>query len=410
MSWAEGIISAVAGGMQGGGTAWQTQARDEEQAKRVAALETLRSKNDLDRQTALEAIRATNTTANTRLAHQLGQESALSRVQGPLAEATIANDLAKAQAAFDQQNNPANVATTIATQGRIDDNKIREMAPGSQMFRGGAVIAENTRQTGAEANAELYRQGLKHGAGSGNPPKLDPHYEITLKQLNSQEEDIGKSIRDLNTKRLTDVSIDQKGGEKALLELQQQQAGIQAQRRRLQIESGLVDPDRTAAALAPAIKSLDDLNAHLRAATKDGGPAWSNRVADAFQRAGVPQKFDKKSTPEGAALSESLKTGDPVNVLDGGIIGRAMKGGDVSGRGDTVTSNDLITTNAYSQSLFDKETKEIEQGIRFDYSEEVKKELRAQQASSPRTGRENEDYLKRERELQMRLARENRGR
>lgn len=383
--------------MAGGGAALQVQGRDEALNAQVMAREDARAKSDMDRQTALEDIRQRNQVASLKLGDQMSRDRALDEATGTLGTAKREAGLLAEQAKFDQANNPANVATAAATAAAMDKVKPYELSPGQQRFVDGKIVNENTRLTGAEVTADLYREGYKSGGGSN---KLNPEYVDTVKQLDEQAKHLSDKIVDLKIKTGTDPMVDKKGSEGVLRDLQQQQAAIQGQRRRAQIEYGYVDPDRTAATLAPSIQSLDDLNAHLQSATRDGGPAWSNRVADAFQRAGVPQRFKSDGNTQQSkdidrGLTDDIKTGAPVDVtkVENGIISRAMNEGRTQ------------------ESLFDKETREIERGLRTDYSEAAKAEQKALSDKLSATRSANESaFMQRERERLLRQSREIRGR
>jgi hypothetical protein len=389
MSLFGGIIS---GAMIGGGNAMQVNARDQALAERQAA----RDARIAEQQKEMEALREAALSARAERLEELRVQNAIRlrehEVSPEMTAAAVGRAQAIKQGEFDITNKPENVETSLntlrATKGVEREFKTHELSPGQEVYDNqGRRIAGNDRKTTADVYSEAYGTGAKGNNGAGR--KLDPEYAAMVKDIDAEQKELQKGILGLEEKLATnDPAVDKAALQKILTQRQQQVAQLETKKHGAAIKAGMVDPDRLAKAAVAGIQTTEDVNTILRQARQAGGVEWMQEMEGALGRAGAFHKLQGKADSAGEAR---------IDRAEGGIISSEQKPEPVKGAAPEPRSN--VPTD-----LFERETKEIDEGLRTDYSTAASSQMTERRKAVK--AQADQDLLKGEQQRQLEQSRE----
>lgn len=288
------IASALAGGIAGAGAAAGTALGRMQETEEKKTFEMMRSELEMQRQTAIENLRATNAERLAVGEQTRRREDAIDAATGRVGAATReAAGLTRRQQ-LDFETNPDNVKARAGAAGTIAratyDATPQKLSPGEQVFDpDGKLIRENKRQTGAEAAlAGLERRiaagGL--GGGKGGGAKIDPMFKERWDTLEREGGIIERSFNDLQKtfgaariKILSSETMDKAGKDSALADLDadfvRQQQGIEAraarisfERSSIRVKSGDIKPEDMIGAISEQASSVEDVEQSISQAKR----------------------------------------------------------------------------------------------------------------------------------------------
>jgi len=286
------IASALAGGIAGAGAAAGTALGRMQETEEKKSFELMRSELEMQRQTAIENLRATNAEKLAVGEQTRRREDAIDAATGRVGAATREAAGLTRREQFEFDTNQDNIKARAGAATLLARNTPQKLSPGEQLLLDGSVIGENKRQTGAEARmADLERRiaagvGLGGGKGGGaGGKKLSPEATAEINDINEEEKGVQRAI-DAATTEAAKTGGDASGG--AFVSLQRRLEAVRLQKMRAFARHGIIDPVKDAEDVI-AGGDIDEISRGMVQAQRLGA-AYGKRFYDTVLESGVLQR------------------------------------------------------------------------------------------------------------------------
>ena len=309
-----GILESMfAGAAVGGGAAMEDVYRRRDQSEIESKLAEQKARADQDRQIALQNLR---------------QQGAV--------------ELQKDQQGYTSGENA--IRRTHESGEKAEDRKMTGRYYGIIESQNEASNARYDRQMTESERHNRSMEGIYSGRDAaradGKSQKMPDHVVMQLKDMESEQKSIDQEIRRIRGEAATKPEIamnpEMKGGIEAQVKnLQSQRASIEMRKTRMYIDNGAIDPDAVVSSQAAEAESLDDINKFVKDQQSIGGQAWAGQIADALERAGIPQRVQRNAgTADSRAVQPASGTPLRSQESDAGIKGAT---GVINSRSDPLT-------------------------------------------------------------------------
>lgn len=288
-----GILESMfAGAATGGGAAMEDVYRRRDDNEMRSKLEEQKAKADQDRQVALERMRQSGAQAL-----QANQQTYTS------GENAIRRKYESGEKALDRD-------MTLRHYGIIEGQNA-------------AMNNRYSRQMDQqERRLDQYDEAMK--AKEGGMPK---EAQIELSELTKEASSIQSELRKGRAEGMkmeNRIGIDEKTGKiqpgspaasyaAYIKQVEADLNNVNLKRVQTRIRHGLIEPADIVSQAASKFDSLDNINQFIQDQQQIGGQDWAKKVADALDRAGIPQRFANAKPKDAPADSPAVQKGGPSN-------------------------------------------------------------------------------------------------
>jgi len=297
-----GILESIfAGAATGGGAAMEDVYRRRDDNEMRSKLEEQKAKADQDRQVALERMRQSGA--------QALQASSQDFTRG---ENATTRDFQSGEKALDR--------TQQSTEKALD----RDITLKHYGIVEGQNAASNSRYDRQSTEIERHNRAMegiysgRDGAKAGNAyDRIPEQAKIELGDLTKEYSGLQSELRKaradaMKPENKMDPNMAASSAQ-YVKELEKSLNDVNMKRVQTQIRHGLIDPSEIVSRAAPKFDSLDNINQFIQGQQQIGGQDWAKKVADALDRAGIPQRFANAKPKDAPADSPAVQKGGPSN-------------------------------------------------------------------------------------------------